>query len=111
MDVIPDLYQGLPQLGHTCSMGERSGEKAGQGSVEMFLLCDEVGDNSCDVKACVILLKCDITSMNLQEREDLRTENFITVLQLGSVMCSDASPNTIMLPPPNDDRSTTHAST
>ena len=77
-------------------MGEKSGETAGQGSGRNVLLCDEVCDHSCDVRARVILLKCVVPSMNLQEWEDLRTENFIMVLntcpiaindlQLGSVM-------------------------
>ena len=33
-------------------------------------VCDEVGDYSCDVRTRVVLLKCDVTSTNLQERED-----------------------------------------
>ena len=63
------------------------------------MLCNEVGDNSCDVSAYVIMLKCDVTSMNLQEREYVKMENFIMVpntcqiavndLQLVSVMCVD----------------------
>ena len=83
-------------------MGERSGETAGQGSVGMFCCAMKLVDHSCDVRARVTLLKCDATSMNLHEREDVRTENFVTVLntcqiasndlQLGSVMCGDASP-------------------
>ena len=68
------------------------------------LLCDEVCDHSCDVSACVILLKFEVMSINLQEWENVRTGNFITEpntcqvtindLQLGSVcvMYGDASP-------------------
>ena len=49
--------------------------------------------------------------MNLQEREDVKTENFIAVintcqiaindLQLGSVMLGFLPPHTIMFPPAN----------
>ena len=63
---------------------------------------NEVGDHLCNVRVCVILLDCDVTSTNLQEEVDVRMENFITVpntcqisindLQLGSVMYGDASP-------------------
>ena len=117
-DVIPDLYQGLPQLEQCRRLVLKTAQSSFHCIPHMFygrkirqnrwlgkcgnvLLCEEVSDHSSDVRMRVILLKCDVMSMNLQEREDMRTENFlmepnscqiaIKDLQLGPVMFSVVS--------------------
>ena len=63
---------------------------------ENVLLCDEVSDHLCDVRVCAFLLKCDVMSMNLQKREDLRTENLITALNTCQIAINDLQLGSVM---------------
>ncbi|GFT03343.1 hypothetical protein TNCV_2985151 [Trichonephila clavipes] len=44
-------------MDHMFSIGERSGERAGQGSNSIWLIDEEPLDNACHVWSCITMLK------------------------------------------------------